>query len=83
MVLSPDKGRAAITSAIGNIGKVYEVAPMSVALSMFKDAKFDELVNVYSKAQADERESVYELLAPIYPAEQSRLDQIKKGQTTK
>jgi hypothetical protein len=83
MALSPDKGRAVITSALKNIGKVYEVAPMSVALSMFKDAKFDELVNVYSKAPADERESVYDLLEPIYPAEQTRLTQIKNGQTTK
>jgi hypothetical protein len=83
MVLSPDKGRATITTALNNIKKVYDVAPMSVALSMFKDAKFDELVNLYSKATADERESVYELLEPIYPAEQTRLDQIKKGATSR
>lgn len=81
MALSPDKGRAVITSTLSNIKKVYDVAPMSVALSMFKDSKFDELVNVYSKAPSDERETVYDLLEPIYPAEQTRLDQIKKGQT--
>jgi hypothetical protein len=56
---------------------------MSVALSMFKDAKFDELVNLYSKAPSDERESVYDLFEPIYPAEQTRLEQIKNGKTTK
>jgi hypothetical protein len=83
MVLSPDKGRATITSALSNIRKVYDVAPMSVALSMFKDAKLDELVNLYSKAASDERESVYQLLEPIYPAEQTRLDQIKKGSTSR
>jgi hypothetical protein len=82
-VLSPDKGRATITSALSNIRKVYDVAPMSVALSMFKDAKLDELVNLYSKAASDERESVYQLLEPIYPAEQTRLDQIKKGSTSR
>ena len=53
---------------------------MSVALSMFKDAKLDELVNVYSKAPADERTKVYNLLEPIYPTEQQRLEQIKKGE---
>ena len=52
---------------------------MSVALSMFKDAKLDELVNIYSKAPQEEREKVYRMLEPIYPAEQTRLDQIKKG----
>ncbi len=79
MVLSPDKGRAAITSTIDYIKKIYDVAPMSVALSMFKDAKLDELVNVYSKSNTTEREKVYELLYAVYPTETERLDKIKKG----
>lgn len=56
---------------------------MSVALSMFKDAKLDELVNLYSKAPSDERTKVYNLLEPIYPTEQSRLEEIKKGKETR
>ena len=80
MALSPDKGRAQITASLDAIKKVAEVAPMSVALSMIKDAKLDELVNVYSKAPADERLKVYNLLQPIYPTEQQRLDKIKEGQ---
>ncbi len=79
MAVSVDKGRAAVTESLGEIEKVYKVAPMSVALSMFKDAKLDELVNIYSKAPQEEREKVYRLLEPIYPAEQTRLEQIKKG----
>lgn len=79
MALSMDKGRAAVTQSLETIRKVNEVNPMSVALSMFKDAKMDELVNIYSKAPAEERNKVYELLQPIYPTEQERLEQIKKG----
>lgn len=79
MVLSPDKGRAAITASIETIKKIYDVAPMSVALSMFKDAKLDELVNVYSKSNSTEREKVYEWLYPIFPTESERLDKIKTG----
>ena len=63
------------------IKKIYDVAPMSVALSMFKDAKLDELVNVYSKAGSTEKDQVYELLNPIYPTESSRLNQIKDPET--
>ena len=48
---------------------------------MFKDAKLDELGNIYSKANMTEKESVYELLYPIYPTETQRLDKIKKEQT--
>ena len=77
MATSPDKGRAAITESLNEIKKIYDVAPMSVALSMFKDAKLDELVNVYSKAGSTEKDQVYELLKPIYPTESSRLNQIK------
>ncbi len=79
MVTAVDKGRANITDALSTLKKVYDVAPLSVGLSMFKDAKMDELVNIYSKAPAEERSKVYTLLEPIYPAEQTRLDQIKKG----
>ena len=79
MVQSPDKGRATITEGLKTIGDIYGKAPMSVVISMFKDAKLDELVNLYSKAPATERTAVYNLLEPIYPTETERLEQLKKG----
>lgn len=79
MSTSPDKGRSNITKSLENVRNVYYVAPMSVALSMFKDAKLDELVNIYSKAPSEERNKVYEMLEPIYPTDQARLDKIKQG----
>lgn len=82
MVTSPDKGRAAITEAIKAIGTVYKNAPMSVALSMFRDSKLDELVNIYSKAPQSEREQVYEMLQPIYPSDGDRLEKIKTPDET-
>ena len=81
MALSVDKGRAMITSMIEMLKKVYDAAPMSVCISMFKDAKLDELVNIYSKAGQSEKDKVYDLLYPIYPTEQSRLKKIKEEQT--
>lgn len=78
MVTSPDKGRAAITESLKAIGAVYQNAPMSVALSMFRDSKLDELVNIYSQAPQVEREQVYELLKPIYPTDMDRLEKIRK-----
>lgn len=79
MSVSPDKGRANITQALNTLDAVYKVAPMSVGLSMFKDAKLDELVNIYSKGLQDERESVAKMLQPLYPTEQQRLEKIRKG----
>ena len=83
MSVSVDKGRAAITESLSEIEKIYKTSPMSVILSMFKDAKFDELVNIYSKAPAEERSKVYNLLQPIYPTEEKRLEAIKKGAENK
>ncbi len=79
MSLSPDKGRSKITESLKHLKSVFDAAPMSVALSMFRDAKLDELVNVYSKAQQTERDEVYELLYQIYPTDNDRLTKIKKG----
>ncbi len=83
MSVSVDKGRAAITESLSEIEKIYKTSAMSVILSMFKDAKFDELVNIYSKAPAEERSKVYNLLQPIYPTEEKRLEEIKKGAENK
>lgn len=79
MAVAPEKGRDAITNSLDVLAKVFKVAPMSVGLSIFKDAKLDELVNVYSKAQPEERDKAYEILYPIFPVEQARLEKIKKG----
>lgn len=79
MFMSPDKGRQKITESLGALQKVYEVDPMNVALSLFKDAKLDELVNVYSKAPQTEREMVAELLSKLYPTEMKRINEIKAG----
>lgn len=82
MALNPDKGRKTITSAmLEKLKAVYDNAPMSVALSMFRDAKLDELVNLYSQAPQEERDKVYQLLQPIYPTDASRLNKIKKPPT--
>lgn len=79
MVTSPDKGRASITSSLNAIETIYKADPMSAALSIFRDSKMDELVNVYSKSPQTEREMAYKLLQPIYPSENERLTKIRKG----
>lgn len=81
MFQSPDKGRASITSSLDNLTTVYNADAMSVALSMFKDAKLDELVNIYSKAPQNERQHVVEILTPLYPTEMKRINFIKNGVT--
>lgn len=83
MSISPDKGRATITQSLDALRKIYQAAPMSVGLTMWRDAKLDELVNVYSKGSQSERDEVYELLMQLYPTEQSRLTNIKNPPPTR
>lgn len=83
MSVSPDKGRTTITEALGALNKIYETQPMSVALNIWRDAKIDELVNVYSKGSQSERDDVYELLVKLYPTETSRLNNIKNPPETR
>lgn len=79
MSVSPDKGRAAITESLETLKKIYNVAPMSVGLSMFRDSKLDELVNVYTKGSQEERDRVVEILSSLYPTDQDRIQKIKEG----
>lgn len=78
METSMDKGKAVVTKSLNIIKEIYDAAPMSSALSIFKDAKLDELVNIYSKADASEKSTVYDILSPIYPTETTRLQKIKE-----
>lgn len=79
MSVSPDKGRAAITESLETLKNIYNVAPMSVGLSMFRDSKLDELVNVYTKGSQEERDRVVEVLSSLYPTDQDRIQKIKEG----
>lgn len=80
MSVSVDKGRKVVNECLGTIDAIYGANSMSVALSIFRDSKFDELVNIYSKAPSGERTEAYNVLQPIYPTETSRLEKIRKGQ---
>ena len=79
MSVSPDKGRKTIDQSLDILKGIYTTAPMSVGLSMFKDAKIDELVNIYSKATSEERVDALELLKAIYPTENEILQKINES----
>lgn len=79
MSVSPDKGRKNIDSSLDILTDIYRVSPMSVGLSLFRDAKLDELVNIYSKATPEEHQHAYDVLSPLYPTDADRIEKIKKG----
>jgi len=80
MSVSPDKGRKTIDGTLDILTEIYKVSPMSVGLSMFKDAKLDELVNIYSKATPEERTHAVNVLSSLYPTDMDRIQKIKEQQ---
>lgn len=66
MAENAERGRAAVTEAIGLLSQTHENKPMSMLPQMFTEFKRDELVNIYKgKGTAKEKESVYETLSGI------------------
>ena len=78
MALSIDKGRAVVGECLQDIKKIYETSPMTVGLSMFKDAKLDEVINIYSKAPMSQKTQIYDLLYPMFPTDNQRISKIKE-----
>lgn len=70
-------GRTQITTALSALKDAKQVKPRSPLLSNFIDTKADELMNIYTKATAQEKQSVFDLLTGVYPASANRLQGIK------
>ncbi len=78
MAANPDRGRMTIIEALPALREVKKIRPTSVLLQMFSDAKLDEIIAIYSKATAQERQEGYKMLFDIYPAQSTRLEELKK-----
>lgn len=78
MAANADRGRTTIIEALPALKQVQETRPNTVLLQMFSDSKIDELVSIYSKANAQERKAGYELLNRLYPTLSDRLAPLKK-----
>lgn len=67
MVNSTANARGRINQDLGVLKEAYRVRTTSYIVSMFLDAKSDELANIYSKASEQERKNAYNILTNIDP----------------
>lgn len=77
MQQDPAAGRAVITESFKCLEEIKRSKPQSPLLSNLADSKLDELVQLYTKAEQTEKQKVYDMLVFIYPAQSSRLEDIK------
>lgn len=78
MVLGVAKARSTIGKTLTVLSDLYSNNSTSVLFPMFKEAKFDEIINIYSKASSSEKSDMYDLLINIYPSEGRILEKIKE-----
>ena len=78
MVLGVAKARSTIGKSLTILPELYSNNTTSVLFPMFKEAKFDEIINIYSKASSSEKTDMYDLLIGIYPADNRILEKIKQ-----
>lgn len=78
MAENADRGRAAITEAIGLLQKSHENKSLSSLPQVFTDIKADELVNTYKgKGTTAEKEKIVEILSNINASKNSSWRQMK------
>ena len=72
-------GRAKITQSIASLRKVHQSRPLSYNMRLFFLAKSDELMNVYSDAPVAEKNSIYNDLQILDPANISKYNSLKSS----
>ncbi len=67
MAQAVDKGRKQISDALPLLKEVRSSDPMTPLLSLFVNAKQDELKNIYSKVSRQEQKTISDLLSDLFP----------------
>jgi hypothetical protein len=74
---TPELARKNIFASLELVKKVFKIAPNTVMLIMFFEAKADELVNIYKNAPAIEKPKVIEILSEINVANINKYEKIR------
>jgi hypothetical protein len=74
---TPEQARKNIYESLLLVQKIFKIAPNTVMLIVFFEAKSDELVNIYKNAPATEKPKVIELLSAINIGNISKYEKIR------
>lgn len=76
MTENMDIARTSITKGIENLRRVYQERPGLFVLKLFMDVKRKEIINIYSKASASDKQRVVNMLKEVDPANASKYQTI-------
>ena len=68
---NPEDSRFEITEAIEDLRKVYRENPSALILTLFFDAKADEISKIYSEAYPNEQSRIIQSLSEMDPTNSS------------
>ncbi len=83
MATNVDKGKPKIFSSVSTVSALHSQRPGLVLVTLFGDAKMDELANVYLEATDQEKKKAYETLRNVYPTKTKELDKIRDAKSPK
>lgn len=72
------QAREKLKESVTVVSSLYAQRSTSVLITLFGDAKLDELANVYSQATEQEKQKAYDALRAVYPTQTVALDKIKQ-----
>jgi hypothetical protein len=78
MAANPDRGRTTLLNALPVLRDMRNVRNSEILLQMFADSKLDEIVSVASRANAEEKRSIYDLLQNVFPASSAQLEPLRR-----
>jgi len=78
MAANPDRGRTTLLNAVPVLKTIRDIRNSEILLQMFSDSKLDEIVSVASKANAEEKKSLFDLLQSVFPASSNQLEPLRK-----
>ena len=78
MTLNMDAGRKNIVTSLSVLNLIKTNQPNSIVLSLFSDAKLDEIIDVYSNGDANEKQSALLLLERLYPSKGRQLERLRQ-----
>lgn len=78
MAVNSEKGRQKVVTSLFVISSIYARRSNSVLVTLFGNAKLDELVNVVTGMPAHEKQTAYETLRNIYPTQTAALERLQR-----
>ena len=77
MYTEPEKARKVIFESIQGLMAIHQVKPLSFNVQIFFTAKFNEIINIFSEADANMKEEIVKTLSTLDPSNIGNYQKIK------